>query len=69
MQDVWRTCQLGEEVPRCWDEIVVPWSQAKQSKKTWRDLRWHLRILDQYCQGKLLQDIKLPGLEGAPLKF
>lgn len=56
-QELWRACQLGEEAPKCWEEIVVPWSRSKQSKRTWRDLRWHLRILDKYFQGKRLKDI------------
>lgn len=56
-QELWRACQLGEEPSKRWEEAVVPWSQSKQSKKTWRDLRWHLRILNPYLRGKLLKDI------------
>lgn len=56
-QEQWRACQLGEDPPKSWEAAVLPWSQAKKSKKTWRDLRWHLRILDQYLRGKLLRDI------------
>ena len=54
---LWRQHQLGEEPPKRWEEAVVPWSHVKKSKKTWRDLRWHLRILDRYLRGKLLKDI------------
>lgn len=56
-QELWRACQLGEEPPKRWEEAVVPWSQAKKSKKSWRDLRWHLRILDPYLCGKLLKTV------------
>jgi len=55
---LWRTCQLGEEPPKHWEEVVIPWSQAKKLKASWQDLRWHLRILDKYLRGKLLKDIK-----------
>lgn len=57
-QELWRTCQLGEEPPKHWEEVVIPWSQAKKLKASWQDLRWHLRILDKYLRGKLLKDIK-----------
>jgi integrase len=56
-QELWRQHQLGEEPPKRWEEAVVPWSQAKKSKKSWRDLRWHLRILDPYLRGRLLKSI------------
>ncbi|MDA8255533.1 MAG: site-specific integrase [Betaproteobacteria bacterium] len=56
-QELWRTCQLGEEPPKTWEEAVVPWSQAKKSKKSWRDLRWHLQMLDAYVRGKRLKDL------------
>lgn len=35
----------------------MPWSQAKKSKPSWRDLRRNLRILNPYLGGKLLRDI------------
>jgi len=56
-QEVWRACQLGEESPKRWEEAVMPWSQAKKSKPSWRDLRRNLRILNPYLGGKLLKDI------------
>lgn len=56
-QEVWRACQLGEESPKRWEEAVIPWSQAKKSKPSWRDLRWNLRILNPYLGGKRLKDI------------
>ncbi|BAU49842.1 integrase [Sulfurifustis variabilis] len=56
-QEVWRACQLGEESPKRWEEAVMPWSQAKKSKPSWRDLRRNLRILNPYLGGKLLRDI------------
>lgn len=56
-QEVWRACQLGEESPKRWEEAVLPWSQAKKYKPSWRDLRRNLRILNPYLGGKLLKDI------------
>ena len=56
-QELWRACQLGEEPPKTWEEAVVPWSQARKLKKSWPDLRWHLRILDSYLRGKRLKDV------------
>lgn len=56
-QEVWRACQLGEESPKRWEEAVMPWSQTKKSKPSWRDLRRNLRILNPHLGGKLLKDI------------
>jgi integrase len=56
-REVWRACQLGEESPKRWEEAVMPWSQAKKYKPSWRDLRRNLRILNPYLGGKLLKDI------------
>ena len=54
---IWDQKRLGVKVIRHWEEAVVRWLSEKTDKATLDDDKGHLRWLDRYLRGRILNEI------------
>lgn len=55
--ELWRISKLGEKPRRTWNEAVVRWLKEQGHKATIETDKIHLRWLDQWLGGQLLENI------------
>lgn len=57
--ELWRVRQLGEKPRRSWKEAVIRWLDEKQHKRSLRSDLAHIRWLDPYLGGLMLDEITI----------
>ena len=53
----WREGTLGEQPEKSWQEAVVRWLQETSHKASHEDDKFHLRWVDPYLRGTMLNDV------------
>ena len=62
-QELWRIARMGEKLRHSWQDAVVQWLAETGHKASQVDDLMHLRWLDPYLKGKLLDEIDKPLIE------